>query len=74
LPQVCWFALAAYVAAAAGWSQSCGAGEASSRLGLAVAATAMPIMFLLARRKLSLARRLASAALRADAAESLPCL
>ena len=39
-----------------------------------VAVMAMPIMLVLARRKLALARELGSRALRADAAESLACL
>jgi divalent metal cation (Fe/Co/Zn/Cd) transporter len=68
------FALAAYVVTAAGWSLWRGEGEAFSRLGLAVAVLAMPIMSLLARGKLALARRLGSRALRADAAESVACL
>jgi len=39
-----------------------------------VAVMAMPIMLVLARRKLALARELGSRALRADAAGSLACL
>ena len=68
------FALAAYVIAAAGWSLWRGEGATFSWPGLTVAALAIPIMALLAQRKLSLARRLGSGALRADAAESLACL
>jgi divalent metal cation (Fe/Co/Zn/Cd) transporter len=68
------FALAAYVVSAAGWSLWRGEGQAFSWAGLAVAVLAMPIMFLLARHKRSLAQRLGSAALRADAAEALACL
>lgn len=63
------FALAAYVVVAAGgglWSRE---GEAFSWPGLAVAALAMPIMYLLAKRKLAVAARLGSQALRADAAD-----
>jgi divalent metal cation (Fe/Co/Zn/Cd) transporter len=41
--------------------------------GLAVTALAMPLMFVLARRKLDVARRLGSRAMRADAIESLTC-
>jgi divalent metal cation (Fe/Co/Zn/Cd) transporter len=68
------FALAAYVVAAAGWSLWRGEGEAFSWPGLAVALLSIPIMFVLARRKLVLADQLGSRALRADAAESLACL
>jgi divalent metal cation (Fe/Co/Zn/Cd) transporter len=68
------FALAAYVVSAAGWSLWQGEGQAFSWPGLAVAVLAMPIMYLLARRKRSLAQQLGSAALRADAAEALACL
>ena len=68
------FALAAYVVVAAGWSLWRGEGEAFSLPGLAVALLSIPIMFVLARRKLALADRLGSAALRADAAESVACL
>jgi divalent metal cation (Fe/Co/Zn/Cd) transporter len=68
------FALAAYVVAAAGWSLWHREGEAFSWPGLAVAVLAIPIMFLLARRKLALARLLGSRALRADAAESVACI
>jgi hypothetical protein len=68
------FALAAYVVAAAGWSLWRGEGEAFSWPGLAVALLSIPIMFVLAHRKLVLADQLGSRALRADAAESLACL
>src|SRR6202030_3405873 len=47
-------------------------GEFSVR-GLIVAALAMPIMYGLARRKINVARRLGSRAMRADAIESLTC-
>ncbi|HEX3417387.1 MAG TPA: cation transporter, partial [Stellaceae bacterium] len=68
------FALAAYVVVAAGWSLRRGEGEAFSWPGLAIALLSIPIMLVLARRKLALADQLGSAALRADAAESLACL
>jgi len=68
------FALAAYVVAAAGWSFWRSKGEAFSWPGLIVALLAIPIMLVLARRKLVLADRLGSRALRADAAESIACL
>ena len=41
--------------------------------GLVVAAMAMPIMYVLARRKLDVARQLRSRAMRADAIESITC-
>ena len=68
------FALAACVVAAAGWSLWRGEGEAFSWPGLAVALLSIPIMLVLARRKLALADQLGSRALRADAAESVACL
>ena len=67
-------ALAVYVVAAAGWSLWRGAGAEFSWPGLALALLAMPIMLVLARRKLALADQLGSRALRADAAESSACL
>jgi divalent metal cation (Fe/Co/Zn/Cd) transporter len=68
------FALAAYVVAAAGWSLWRGGGEAFSWPGLTIALLSIPIMVVLARRKLALADQLGSTALRADAAESVACL
>jgi divalent metal cation (Fe/Co/Zn/Cd) transporter len=68
------FALAAYIVMAAGWSLWRGEGEAFSWPGLAVTLLSIPIMIVLARRKLALADQLGSRALRADAAESIACL
>lgn len=68
------FALTAYVVVAAGWSLWRGEGEGFSWPGLAVALLSIPVMLVLARRKLALADQLGSRALRADAAESLACL
>jgi divalent metal cation (Fe/Co/Zn/Cd) transporter len=68
------FALAAYVVAAAGWSLWRAEGEAFSWPGLAIALLSIPIMLMLAHRKLALADQLGSRALRADAAESVACL
>jgi divalent metal cation (Fe/Co/Zn/Cd) transporter len=48
-------------------------GEAFSVPGLIVAALAIPIMTLLARRKLAVAEQLSSRAMRADAVESITC-
>jgi divalent metal cation (Fe/Co/Zn/Cd) transporter len=67
-------ALAAYVVAAAVWSVWRGKGADFSWPGLLVALLAIPIMLVLARRKLALADQLGSRALRADAAESIACL
>jgi divalent metal cation (Fe/Co/Zn/Cd) transporter len=68
------FALTAYVVVAAGWSLWRGEGEGFSWPGLAVALLSIPVMLVLARRKLALADQLGSRALRADAAESMACL
>lgn len=68
------FALATYVVTAAGWNLWRGEGGAFSWPGLVVAVLAIPIMVMLARRKLALAEQLGSAALRADAVESVACL
>ncbi len=68
------FTLAAYLVAAAGWSLWHGEGQAFSWTGLIVALLSIPIMLVLARRKLALARQLGSRALRADAAESVACI
>lgn len=48
-------------------------GEAFSVPGLIVAVLAMPIMTLLAKRKIALATQLGSRAMRADAVESITC-
>ena len=66
-------ALAAYVVTAAAWSFWTRHGEEFSIPGIVIAAFAIPIMYALARRKLALAERLGSRALRADAIESLTC-
>ena len=67
------FALAAYVVAAAVWSLWTRDGEAFSWPGLAVTLLAIPIMTVLAKRKLAVARKLGSRALRADAVEAITC-
>ena len=66
-------ALAAYVVAAAGWKLASRTGEAFSWLGLVITLLAMPVMWLLARRKLAVADALGSRAMRADAVESITC-
>ncbi|MEJ2434026.1 MAG: cation transporter [Pseudolabrys sp.] len=67
------FALAAYVVAAAAWSLGTGRGQQFSIPGLAVTAVAIPVMYLLARRKLKVAEAIGSRALRTDAVESITC-
>jgi divalent metal cation (Fe/Co/Zn/Cd) transporter len=66
-------ALAAYVVAAAAWKLWSGTGETFSWPGLIVTLFAMPVMYVLARRKLALAETLGSRAMRADAMESVTC-
>jgi len=61
------------VGASAAWGLWTRAGQEFSWPGLAVTAAAIPIMYLLAQRKLAIADRLASRALRADAVESITC-
>jgi divalent metal cation (Fe/Co/Zn/Cd) transporter len=67
------FALSADVVVAAGWGLWAREGQAFSRLGLLVGFAAMPIMWVLSRRKLRIAAALGSRALRADAVESMTC-
>jgi divalent metal cation (Fe/Co/Zn/Cd) transporter len=67
------FLLAIYVVAAAGWKLWTQQGADFSLLGFSVAVLAIPIMYVLSRRKLELARQLGSRALRADAIESITC-
>jgi divalent metal cation (Fe/Co/Zn/Cd) transporter len=66
-------ALAAYVVASAGWKLWVREGADFSWPGLAIAALSLPVMYLLARRKLKVAEALKSRALRADAVESITC-
>jgi divalent metal cation (Fe/Co/Zn/Cd) transporter len=66
-------ALAIYVVASAGWKLWTQQGAEFSLPGLIVSVLAIPIMYLLSRRKLHLAQALGSRALRADAVESITC-
>jgi Co/Zn/Cd efflux system component len=66
-------ALAAYIVVAAPWRLWTQQGEAFSLPGLIVAFLAIPIMTLLARRKIAVATQLGSRAMRADAVESITC-
>jgi len=67
------FALAAYVVMSAGWSLWTQRAGDFSMPGLMVALAAMPIMYFLAKRKIALAEKIGSRALRADAVESITC-
>jgi divalent metal cation (Fe/Co/Zn/Cd) transporter len=67
------FVLALYVVVAAALGLWRHAGAESSTSGIILAVAAIPIMYLLARRKLALAQQLGSRALRADAIESITC-
>ena len=67
------FALAAYVVIAAGWSLWTGRGQGFSWAGLAISLAALPIMWVLSRRKLHVAGALGSRALRTDAVEGVAC-
>ena len=67
------FALACYVVVAAGWKLWARQGADFSLPGLLVSVVAIPVMYVLARRKLRLADALGSRALRADAVESITC-
>jgi divalent metal cation (Fe/Co/Zn/Cd) transporter len=67
------FALAAYVVLAAGWSLWTRQGAEFSWLGLFVSLAAIPVMWLLSRRKLRVAEALGSRALHTDAIESIAC-
>ena len=66
-------ALAAYVVLMAGWSLWTRQGAEFSWPGLSVALAAIPIIWVLSRRKLRVAEALGSPALRADAVESITC-
>jgi len=67
-------ALAVYIAGSAVWSLWQRTGQEFSALGLALAMLAIPIMAGLATAKRRLADAIGSAALRADAIESVACL
>jgi divalent metal cation (Fe/Co/Zn/Cd) transporter len=67
------FALAAYVTVAALWSLWTRQGEEFSWPGFIVALAAIPSMRYLAHRKIAVAEKLGSRALRADAMEAVTC-
>lgn len=66
-------ALAVYVVVAAGWGLWGHRGQAFSWPGLLVSVAAIPLMWVLSRRKLRIAGTLGSRALRTDAVESIAC-
>jgi divalent metal cation (Fe/Co/Zn/Cd) transporter len=67
------FALAAYVVMSAGWGLWLRQGAEFSIPRFAVSVLAIPVMRYLARRKIALADKLGSRAMRADAMESITC-
>ena len=67
------FLLAAYVTAAALWQLWSGTGEEFSWPGFIVALVAIPAMRYLAYRKIIIAEKIGSRALRADAMEAVTC-
>jgi len=67
------FLLAAYVTAAAVWHLWKGTGEEFSLPGFIVALAAIPAMRYLAHRKIAIAEKIGSRALRADAMEAVTC-
>jgi len=67
------FALAAYIVVAAGWRLWTREGAEFSSPGLLISLAAIPVMWLLSRRKLRVAEALGSRALRADAVEGITC-
>ena len=67
------FALAAYVVLSAAWGLWTREGQEFSTLGFVFSAATIPVMILLARRKIAIAERIGSRALRADAMESITC-
>lgn len=67
------FALAAYVTIASLWRLWTGTSEAFSWPGFVVALIAIPAMRYLAHRKIAIAEKIGSRALRADAMEAVTC-
>ena len=67
------FALAAYIIASAAWGLWTREGQAFTPVGLLITAATIPIMYVLSRRKLTIAEQIGSRALRADAMEAITC-
>ena len=67
------FALAAYVVVSAAYGLWVRVGQAFSPPGLVIAVLALPVMGWLAKAKIRVAGQIGSAALRADAVQSIAC-
>ena len=67
------FALSAYVAVDAVYALWTRQAQGFTIAGLVVTGAAIPVMYVLAKRKLRIADRIGSRALRADAVESITC-
>jgi divalent metal cation (Fe/Co/Zn/Cd) transporter len=67
------FALAAYVVLSAAWGLWTRQGQEFNAIGFAVTVATIPVMSILARRKIALAEQIGSRALRADGMESVTC-
>jgi len=67
------FVLTAYVVISAAWGLWTREGQEFGRLGLAITAATIPVMYVLAKRKIAVAEQIGSRALRADAMESITC-
>lgn len=67
------FGLSGYVVAAAAWGLWRHHEASFSAPGLAILLAAIPVMYVLSKRKLALAEKLGSGALRADAFEAIAC-
>jgi len=67
------FALATYVVITAAWSLWTQRAQEFSMPGLLVGLVAIPTMYFLAKRKIAIAEKIGSRALRADAVESITC-
>jgi divalent metal cation (Fe/Co/Zn/Cd) transporter len=67
------FLLAAYITVSAVWHLWYATGEEFSWPGFMVALVAIPVMRYLARRKIDIAEKIGSRALRADAMEAVTC-
>ena len=67
------FALVVYVVASAVWKLWTHEGQEFSVVGVIITGAAIPIMYFLARRKIAVADKLGSRAMRADAVESIAC-
>lgn len=67
------FALVVYVVASVIWKLWTHEGQEFSVVGVIITGAAIPIMYFLARRKIAVAEKLGSRAMRADTVESIAC-